>query len=115
MTAPLLFDLAVLYRALAFKADADLDPAEEAAMRSMLAAWAPGEDPARIDHVLREAALADVGAVALAAVLERVAVALDESGRGRVLADLRALAEADGRVTGGERDVIALVEGALGP
>ena len=114
MNAPLLFDLAVLYRALSFGADADLDPAEERATRAALRRWAPDEDPARVDHVMREAALADVGALALGAVVERVAADLPREDRPRVLADLRALAEADGRVTGGEREVLALVEAALG-
>ncbi len=114
-SAPLLFDLAVLYRALSFGADGDLAPAEVRATRAALQAWAPGEDPARIDHVMREAEIADVGALALAGVVERVALELDDRGRARVLADLRDLAAADGHVTGGEREVLALVEEVLGP
>lgn len=112
---PLLLDLAVLYRALSFGADGDLDPAEAEAMRDLLRAWAPGEDPARVDHVVREAALTDVGILALGPVLERIGAGLDGPARARVVADLRRLAAADGRVTGGERDLLALVERALGP
>lgn len=108
----LLFDLAVLYRALAFGADDDLDPAEAEEMRARIQAWAPGEDPARVDHVIREAALADVGALAIGEVLVRVGT-LSPDGRARVLADLRGIAEADGRVTKGEEGLLALVERAL--
>ena len=97
----LLFDLAVLYRALAFGADDDLDPAEAEEMRARIQAWAPGE-----------AALADVGALAIGEVLVRVGT-LSPDGRARVLADLRGIAEADGRVTKGEEGLLALVERAL--
>lgn len=114
MTIPLLLDLAVLYRALAFGADGDLDPAEVDAIRAALEAWAPGEDPAGVDHALREAALVDARAAALGGVIERVATRLDGPGRARVLADLRRVAVADGRVTGGERDLLDHVERALG-
>lgn len=111
---PLLLDLAVLYRALAFGADADLDPTEVESMRELLQTWAPGEDPARVDHVLREAALFGGGAVALGEVLDRIGGGLDAPARARVLADLRRLAAADGRVTQGEQDLLALVERVLG-
>ena len=112
--APLLLDLAVLYRALAFGADGDLDPREADAVRTALGAWVPGQDPAGIDHALREAALVDAGAVALAPVLERVGRRLRATDRARVLADLRRVAAADGRVTKGEEDLIGLVERVLG-
>ena len=112
--APLLFDLAVLYRALAFGADGDLDGREADAMRRALEAWVPGQDPAGVDHALREAALVDVGVVALGAVLERVGRRLDGPARVRVVADLRRVAAADGRVTRGEDDLIDFVERALG-
>lgn len=113
MAHPPLFDLAVLYRALAFGADRDLDPAEVGAMREALRAWAPGEDPARVDHALREAALVEVGPGAVGEVAARVGAGLDGPGRARVLADLRRVAGADGRVTAGERDLLALVERTL--
>ena len=113
--APHLLDLAVLYRALAFGADGDLDPAEVDAMRAALVAWAPGGDPAGVDHALREAALVEPGLVGLSGVLERVGRRLGGPGRSRVLADLRAVADADGRVTRGEDDLIGLVERVLGP
>ena len=112
--APLLFDLAVLYRALAYGADGDLDPREVNAMRAALGAWVPGQDPAGIDHALREATLVDAGAVGLAPVLERVGRRLQGTDRARVLADLRRMAAADGRVTKGEEDLIGLVERVLG-
>ena len=112
--APLLLDLAVLYRALAFGADGDLDPAEVDAMRSALEAWAPGEDPAGVDHALREAALVDARRAALEDVIRRVGRALDGPGRARVLADLRTVAEADGRVTQGEKDLFRTIERSLG-
>ena len=95
--APLLLDLAVLYRALAFGADGDLDPRE-----------------AGDDHALREAALVDVGVVGLGTVLERVGRRLARPDQARVLADLRRVAAADGRVTRGEEDLIDFVERALG-
>ena len=104
----------MLYRALAFGVDGDLDAAEVEAMRAALAAWAPGGDPAGVDHALREAALVEPGLAGLAAVLERVGSRLDRAGRERVLADLRAVAAADGRVTPGEGDLIGLVERVLG-
>lgn len=113
--APLLLDLAVLYRALAFGADGDLAPAEADAVRAALAAWAPGEDPAGVDHALREAALVDARLVGLGDVLDRLGRQLDARGRARVLADLRRVAAADGRVTTGESDLLALVERVLGP
>ena len=112
-SAPLLFDLAVLYRAFSFGADADLDPSETRAVRDALLAWAPGEDPARVDHAMREAELANVGSHALDAVIERVAFGSTQQERERVLADLRTIAEADGRVTGGERGMLARVEAAF--
>lgn len=112
--APLLLDLAILYRALAFGADGDLAPSEADAMRSALEAWAPGEDPAGVDHALREAALVDARRTAIEDVLERVAQALDESGRAQVLADLQRVARADGRVTRGEEDLLLLIQRALG-
>ena len=112
--APLLLDLAMLYRALAFGVDGDLDAGEADAMRAALVAWAPGGDPAGVDHALREAALGEPGLAGLAGVLERVGGRLDGAGRVRVLADLRAVAEADGRVTRGEGDLIGLVERVLG-
>ena len=112
--APHLLDLAVLYRALAFGADGDLDPTEVDAMRTVLVAWAHGGDPAAVDHALREAALVDVSVVGLGAVLERVGRRLGGPDRERVLADLRRVAAADGRVTRGEDDLIGLVERVLG-
>ena len=111
---PLLLDLAVLYRALAFGADGDLDARETDAMRAALEAWVPGQDPAGVDHALREAQLSDPGVVGIGVVLERIAGRLDAQGRARVVSDLRHVAEADGRVTGNERDLVGLVERALG-
>ena len=111
---PLLLDLAVLYRALAYGADGDLDARETDAMRAALEAWVPGQDPAGVDHALREAALVDVSIVGLGAVLERVGHRLDGPDRARVLTDLRRVAAADGRVTRGEDDLIGWVEKALG-
>ena len=110
---PLLFDLAVLYRALAFGADGDLDAREVDAMRAALEAWVPDQDPAGVDHALREAALVDVSVVGLGAVLERIGRQLDGLDRARVLADLRRVAAADGRVTPGEDDLIDFVERAF--
>ena len=112
--APLLLDLAVLYRTLAFGADGDLDAREVDAIRAALEAWVPGQDPAGVDHALREAALVEVSVVGLGAVLERIGGRLDGLGRARVLADLRRVAAADGRVTWGEGDLIDFVERALG-
>jgi uncharacterized tellurite resistance protein B-like protein len=112
---PLLLDLAVLYRALAFGADGDLDPSEADAMREALEAWAPGEDPAGVDHALREAALVDARREAIEEVLGRVRRRLDPPGRAQVLADLRLVARADGRVTRGEEELIHLIERGLGP
>lgn len=111
---PLLLDLAVLYRALAFGADGDLDARETDAMRAALEAWVPGQDPAGVSHALREAELSAPGVVGLGVVLERIAGRLDAQGRARVVSDLRQVAEADGRVTGNERDLVGLVERALG-
>ena len=111
---PLLLDLAVLYRALAYGADGDLDARETDAMRAALEAWVPGQDPAGVSHALREAQLSDPGVVGLGVVLERIAGRLDAQGRARVVSDLRRVAEADGRVTGNERDLVGLVERALG-
>ena len=111
---PLLLDLAVLYRALAYGADGDLDARETDAMRAALEAWVPDQDPAGVSHALREAQLSDPGVVGLGVVLERIAGRLDAQGRARVVSDLRRVAEADGRVTGNERDLVGLVERALG-
>lgn len=111
---PLLLDLAVLYRALAYGADGDLDARETDAMRAALEAWVPGQDPAGVSHALREAQLSDPGVVGIGVVLERIAGRLDARGRARVVSDLRRVAEADGRVTGNERDLVGLVERVLG-
>ena len=111
---PLLLDLAILYRALAYGADGDLDARETDAMRAALEAWVPGQDPAGVGHALREAQLSAPGVVGIGALLERIAVRLDAQGRARVVSDLRQVAEADGRVTGNERDLVDLVERALG-
>ena len=113
--APLLLDLAVLYRTLAFGADGDLAPSEADAMRKALEAWAPGEDPAGVDHALREAALVDTRLVGIGDTLDRLGRQLDARGRTRVLADLRRVAAADGRVTPGEDDLLVLVERVLSP
>lgn len=113
--APLLLDLAVLYRALAFGADGELAATEVDAMRAALEGWAPGEDPAGVDHALREATLVDARREAIEAVLKRIRQRLDGSGRARVLADLRRVAVADGRVTQGEEDLLSLIDRALGP
>ena len=110
--APLLLDLAVLYRALAFGADGDLDPSEVDAMRAALEAWAPGEDPAGVDHALREAALVDARSE-FGGTLARLREKLDGPGRDRVLSDLRQVARADGRVTEGEGELMDLVERAF--
>lgn len=112
--SPLILDLALLYRVLAAGADGDLDPTELDAMRAALLAWAPGEDPSRVDHVLREVALFDVGTLGFGEILERIAAQLDSPARSRVLADLRRIAKADGRVTQGEEGMLSLVERALG-
>ena len=112
--APLLLDLAVLYRALAFGADGDLDTAEVEAMRTALDAWAPGEDPASVEHALRAAALVDPRRPSIERVLIRVGQSLDADGRAQVLSDLHQVAQADGRVTRGEEDLILLVERVLG-
>ena len=111
---PLLLDLAILYRALAYGADGDLDARETDAMRAALEMWVPGQDPASVDHALREAQLSDPSVVGLGVLLERIAGRLDTQGRARVVSDLRQVAEADGRVTGNERDLVGLVERALG-
>ena len=112
--APLLFDLAVLYRALAFGVDGDLDVREVDAVRAALESWVPDQDPAGVDHAIREAALVDVGVVGLGAVLERIGRRLDGPARARVLADLHRVAAADGRVTQEEDHMIDFVERALG-
>ncbi len=91
------------------------DEGKEAyAMRVALEAWAPGQDPAVVAHALREAQLVDPDIVGLGVVLERVARQLDASSRARVVSDLRRVSEADGRVTRNERDLVGLVERALG-
>lgn len=113
--APLLHDLALLYLALTLGADGTLDREERAAMREQLRAWAPGTDPSRFDHILREAALSyenGLGEQRLGALLSRLHDALDEAGRAQVLADLRRLAVADAAVHRAEVALIERVEAA---
>ena len=113
--APLLHDLALLYLVLTLGADGTLDREERAAMREQLRAWAPGTDPSRFDHILREAALTyenGMGEQKLTALLERLRDALDAPGRAQVLSDLRRLAVADDAVHRAEIALIQRVEEA---
>lgn len=110
----LLLDLAILYRALAWGADAELAPAEVAAMRDALGGWAPGADPALVDHVIREAALANADALAVRTAIGRIGDRLDAAARAQVLSDLRRIATADEQVTRGEANFLGLVEEVLG-
>ena len=110
---PLLLDLALVYHALAASGDGHLDASEARAMRAALADWVPGADPAGVEHALREASLGNVQVAGLMAALGRLARRLDAPERQRVLADLRTVAAADGAVTRGEVNLIALAEGAL--
>lgn len=112
---PLLHDLAVLYLALTHGTDSHLSDSEREAMRSQLHSWAPGMDPMRIDHVLREAELSYANGLAeerFAALLSRLHEGLDSEARERVLADLRTLAAADNQVLSDEKNFISRVETA---
>lgn len=112
-----LHDLAVLYLALAHGADHDLDPAELVAVADQLRAWAPGEDPARVEHVLREARLTyanGIGEERLEELIASLGDVLDTPARGRVIEDLRAIARADAHVSRGEERLIEHVAAAWG-
>jgi uncharacterized tellurite resistance protein B-like protein len=95
---------------MAHGADGTLDRAERAVIWRQLEAWVPGENPALVENVLREAALSYANGLdgeRLAALLGRLREALDPADRTRVLADLRTLAAADAEVHASE---VALVE-----
>lgn len=112
---PLLHDLALLFLALTHGTDGQLDGAEQNAMRDQLMAWAPGMDPNRIEHVLREATLSyanGLGTERLNGLLTRLQENLDYEARQRVLADLRTLAHADDEVLREEVRFIDRVEAA---
>lgn len=112
---PLLHDLALLYRALAYGVDEHLTSEEQEAMRDQLRAWAPGMDPTRLDHVLREAELTYANGLSdeqFDALLARLREQLDVEARQRVLRDLRALAAADHEVLHAEVRFIDRVEAA---
>jgi len=107
---PLLYDLSLLYLALAYGADAHLDEVELNAMREQLEAWAPGLDPARLDHILNEAMLGYVNGLDeehFDELLDRLRDVLSPNARRRVIEDLRRLAHADERLESAE---IALIE-----
>jgi len=111
----LLHDLALLFLALTHGADGELDGAEQDAMRDQLLEWAPGMDPNRIEHVLREATMSyanGLSAPRLDGLLGRLQEGLDYEARQRVLADLRTLAEADDEVVQAESRFIDRVEAA---
>jgi len=112
---PLLHDLAVLYLALTHGTDDHLSGAEQEAIREQLHAWAPGMDPTRIDHVLREAELSYANGLSegrLEALLGRLREGLDADARRRVVTDLRTLAAADQEVISAEVGFIDRVEAA---
>lgn len=113
----ILHDLAVLYLALAHGADRDLDPAELVAVSDQLRAWAPGEDPAVVSHVLREAKLTYANGIApenLDELVVRLGEKLDAPARERVLGDLREIARADQQVNAGEVNLIEHVAASWG-
>ncbi|HLT47399.1 MAG TPA: TerB family tellurite resistance protein [Rubricoccaceae bacterium] len=113
--APLLHDLALLALTLAHGADGSLDRAELAAIWAQLVAWVPGENPALVENVLREATLSYANGLNDAqfdALLGRLRDALNEPERARVLADLRALAAADADVHPSEVALVERVEAA---
>jgi uncharacterized tellurite resistance protein B-like protein len=113
--APLVSDLGLLYLALAYGADKRLDEAELKAMREQLETWAPGMDPARLDHILNEVMLTYLNGLddaRLDALLARLRAGLDAAARQRVLSDLRTLASADEEVHSEEVAFIRRVETA---
>jgi uncharacterized tellurite resistance protein B-like protein len=113
--APLLHDLALLALTLAHGADGALDRVELAAIWHQLEAWVPGENPALVENVLREATLSYANGLdeaRLTALLGRLRDALAPDERARVLADLRILAAADARVEAAEVALIERVETA---
>lgn len=110
---PLVYDLALLYLALAHGADAHLDEAELVELRNQLERWAPALDPARLDQILNEAMLGYLNGVdeeRFSALLQRLEDGLDEDARKIVLNDLRTIARADDRVHPGEVAFITRVE-----
>jgi uncharacterized tellurite resistance protein B-like protein len=113
--APLVSDLGLLYLALAYGADRRLEEVELKAMRDQLETWAPGMDPARLDHILNEVMLTYLNGLddtRLDALLARLREGLDAAARQRVLSDLRTLASVDDEVHSEEVAFIRRVEEA---
>ena len=113
--AQLLHDLALLALALAYGADGDLAAVELAVIEERLGRWVPGQDPARVRNALREATLSygeGLPDAQLGALVGRLRDALGTGERGRVLADLRALAAADSVVRPAEEALVRRVAAA---
>ncbi|MDX1530334.1 MAG: TerB family tellurite resistance protein [Rhodothermales bacterium] len=107
MNLNLVNDLALLYLHLAHGTDEDLTQEERHVAFNLLRQWLPNQDPALLDHVIREATLTYLGrSDRRDAIVERLGQRLDERLRKRVLKDLVALAQADGTIAEEERAVM---------
>lgn len=112
----LLHDLALLGFAVAHGTDGDVQRSELASLWAHLETWAPGENPALIEHALREAALTYSNGLSverLDEVVERLRDVLGEEERARVVAGLQEIAEADDAVHPAEEALVARVVAAF--
>lgn len=102
-----LHDIAVIYLGLAHGADGDLDPAEARAIATRLRAQQPHQDPALIDHVMREATLtyANGRAQSVERAVESLK-SLPEEERSTLLQDLSTIAQADHKFMDEEKTFI---------
>ena len=107
-----LSSLAFLYLTFSHATDGSLSIEEMRTLAEKVKAWAPGAELSEIGEVI-QGAVADYKQVAasdrLTAARERataLASFADAAARARIVADLEAIAEADGEVSGGERTFI---------
>lgn len=104
-----LHELALLYLGLAKGTDDHLDDAESEEIAFKLRRWQPDQDPALIDHVLREAYLTftnDPSRERLHDAVEQLAHAFPEELRLDIVQDLADIARADGFFDNDEVDYI---------
>ena len=112
-TLSLLHDLSLLFLCLAHGADQELSVEERDMMLHRLRKWLPDQNPALIEHVIRDAALSYLGGLDeehFEELVLRIKDRLDANLRQVVLTDLAEIAEADGVVRISEVQLLAHVQ-----
>lgn len=114
-TLSLLHDLTLLFFRLAHGADQELTLEERAVITQRLRQWLPDQNPALIEHVIRDAALTYLEGMDEAAfedLINRLGTRLDEPMREVVLNDLSEIAQADGVLQISEKEVLDQIQEA---